>query len=98
MQRPRGGIKGSGTFFRACKHRAPRETEKGSRPLRPLRCIGCAVLNNNRRGVTRFFRQEPSVSQRDQPRNPTSLTLLERVKANDQQAWQRLLGLYSPLV
>ena len=38
------------------------------------------------------------MSQRDQPRNLTSLTLLERVKANDQQAWQRLVDLYSPLV
>ena len=34
----------------------------------------------------------------EQPRDLTSLTLLERVKANDQQAWQRLVGLYSPLV
>ena len=34
----------------------------------------------------------------DQPRDLTSLTLLERVKANDQQAWQRLMDLYSPLV
>jgi RNA polymerase sigma-70 factor (ECF subfamily) len=32
------------------------------------------------------------------PRDKTSLSLLERVKANDQQAWQRLLDLYSPLV
>jgi hypothetical protein len=38
------------------------------------------------------------VSPRDQPRNLTSLSLLERVKADDQQAWQRLVGLYSPLV
>ena len=29
----------------------------------------------------------------DQPRDLTSLTLLERVKANDQQAWQRLVEL-----
>jgi RNA polymerase sigma-70 factor (ECF subfamily) len=34
----------------------------------------------------------------DQPSDLTSLSLLERVKANDQQAWQRLVGLYSPLV
>jgi RNA polymerase sigma-70 factor (ECF subfamily) len=34
----------------------------------------------------------------EQPRDLTSLTLLERVKANDQQAWQRLVSLYSPLV
>jgi RNA polymerase sigma-70 factor (ECF subfamily) len=38
------------------------------------------------------------VSQREQPGNLTSLSLLERVKADDQQAWQRLVGLYSPLV
>jgi RNA polymerase sigma-70 factor (ECF subfamily) len=38
------------------------------------------------------------VPARDQPQNLTSLTLLERVRANDQQAWQRLVGLYSPLV
>jgi hypothetical protein len=29
---------------------------------------------------------------------PTSRTLLERVRANDQQAWQRLVKLYTPLV
>jgi len=29
---------------------------------------------------------------------PTSRTLLERVRANDQQAWQRLVELYKPLV
>jgi RNA polymerase sigma-70 factor (ECF subfamily) len=28
----------------------------------------------------------------------TSLSLLDRVKADDQQAWQRLVGLYTPLV
>jgi RNA polymerase sigma-70 factor (ECF subfamily) len=28
----------------------------------------------------------------------TSLTLLDRIKANDQHAWQRLVDLYSPLV
>jgi RNA polymerase sigma-70 factor (ECF subfamily) len=38
------------------------------------------------------------VPARDQPQNLTSLTLLERIRANDQQAWQRLVGLYSPLV
>ena len=38
------------------------------------------------------------MSPRDQPRNLTSLSLLERVKADDQQAWQRLVGLYTPLV
>jgi len=38
------------------------------------------------------------LSQRDQPRDLTSLSLLDRVKADDQQAWQRLVGLYSPLV
>ena len=38
------------------------------------------------------------MSQRDQPRDLTSLSLLDRVKADDQQAWQRLVGLYSPLV
>jgi RNA polymerase sigma-70 factor (ECF subfamily) len=32
------------------------------------------------------------------PKDATSLSLLERVKANDQQAWQRLLDLYTPLV
>jgi RNA polymerase sigma-70 factor, ECF subfamily len=30
--------------------------------------------------------------------DPTSRSLLLRVKANDQEAWQRLIGLYSPLV
>src|SRR5262245_49753731 len=38
------------------------------------------------------------VPQRDQPKDLTSLSLLERVKADDQQAWQRLVGLYAPLV
>jgi RNA polymerase sigma-70 factor (ECF subfamily) len=38
------------------------------------------------------------VSQRDQSGNLTSLSLLDRVKAHDQQAWQRLVGLYTPLV
>jgi RNA polymerase sigma-70 factor (ECF subfamily) len=38
------------------------------------------------------------VSQRDQSGNLTSLSLLDRVKADDQQAWQRLVGLYTPLV
>ena len=38
------------------------------------------------------------MSQRDQPRDLTSLSLLDRVKADDQQAWQRLVGLYTPLV
>lgn len=44
---------------------------------------------------------------RDEPRTPaqdvrgkrtTPLTLLERVKRNDQQAWERFVHLYSPLV
>jgi RNA polymerase sigma-70 factor (ECF subfamily) len=30
--------------------------------------------------------------------DPTSRSLLLRVKANDQEAWQRLMSLYSPLV
>jgi RNA polymerase sigma-70 factor (ECF subfamily) len=38
------------------------------------------------------------LSQSDQPTNLTSLSLLERVKADDQQAWQRLMDLYAPLV
>ena len=38
------------------------------------------------------------MSQRDQSGNLTSLSLLDRVKAHDQQAWQRLVGLYTPLV
>jgi RNA polymerase sigma-70 factor (ECF subfamily) len=38
------------------------------------------------------------VSQRNRPGNLTSLSLLDRVKADDQQAWQRLVGLYTPLV
>ena len=29
---------------------------------------------------------------------PTSLTLLDRVRSRDQDAWQKLLHLYSPLV
>jgi len=37
------------------------------------------------------------VSQRDKG-NLTSLSLLDRVKADDQQAWQHLVGLYTPLV
>jgi RNA polymerase sigma-70 factor (ECF subfamily) len=41
---------------------------------------------------------EQTVSQREQRRDLTSLSLLERVKADDQQAWQRLVGLYTPLV
>src|SRR5262245_59545806 len=28
---------------------------------------------------------------------PTSLTLLQRVRANDQEAWRRLVDLYEPL-
>ncbi|CAN5565580.1 sigma-70 family RNA polymerase sigma factor [soil metagenome] len=31
-------------------------------------------------------------------RQSTSLTLLERLRSNDQEAWQRLLRLYGPLV
>src|SRR5271165_5191580 len=31
-------------------------------------------------------------------KQPTSLTLLERVRANDPAAWERLLHLYRPLV
>ena len=38
------------------------------------------------------------MSERDQPRDLTSLSLLDRVKADDQQAWKRLVGLYTPLV
>jgi RNA polymerase sigma-70 factor (ECF subfamily) len=38
------------------------------------------------------------VSQRDKSGNLTSLSLLGRVKADDQQAWQHLVGLYTPLV
>ena len=38
------------------------------------------------------------MTQRDQSGNLTSLSLLDRVKADDQQAWQRLVGLYTPLV
>ena len=38
------------------------------------------------------------MTQRDQAKNLTSLSLLERVKADDQQAWQRLVDLYAPLV
>ncbi len=38
-------------------------------------------------------------SSRDAPRhgNETSLSLLERIKGKDNQAWQRLLDLYRPL-
>lgn len=32
------------------------------------------------------------------PAQPTSLTLIDRVRGNDQDAWQRLLRLYTPLV
>jgi RNA polymerase sigma-70 factor (ECF subfamily) len=32
------------------------------------------------------------------PRRGTSLTLLERVRANDADAWRRMVDLYSPLV
>ena len=39
-------------------------------------------------------------SSRDAPRhgNETSLSLLERIKGKDSQAWQRLLDLYRPLI
>ena len=57
------------------------------------------TLSYNRLGVTRLFPGEvQTVSQRDQSANRTSLSLLERVKADDQQAWQRLVRLYTPLV
>jgi RNA polymerase sigma-70 factor (ECF subfamily) len=57
------------------------------------------TLSYNRPGVTRLFSsEERTVSQRDQAGNLTSLSLLDRVKADDQQAWQRLVGLYAPLV
>src|SRR5262249_3176367 len=57
------------------------------------------ILSYNRPGVTRLFPGEAqTVSQRDQSGNLTSLSLLDGVKADDQQAWQRLVGLYSPLV
>jgi RNA polymerase sigma-70 factor (ECF subfamily) len=39
----------------------------------------------------------PGAGQRD-PGVNTSLTLLERVRANDAEAWRRLVFLYSPLV
>jgi RNA polymerase sigma-70 factor (ECF subfamily) len=45
-----------------------------------------------------FLGREQTVPQRDQSGNLTSLSLLDRVKADDQQAWQRLVGLYTPLV
>jgi RNA polymerase sigma-70 factor (ECF subfamily) len=48
--------------------------------------------------ATWLLAQEQQVPAREQPQNLTSLTLLDRVRANDQQAWQRLVGLYSPLV
>jgi RNA polymerase sigma-70 factor, ECF subfamily len=32
------------------------------------------------------------------PDRATSLTLLDRVRASDQDAWGRLVGLYGPLV
>jgi RNA polymerase sigma-70 factor (ECF subfamily) len=48
--------------------------------------------------VRRDYFLEPTVSPRDQSGNLTSLSLLDRVKADDQQAWQRLVGLYTPLV
>jgi RNA polymerase sigma-70 factor (ECF subfamily) len=48
--------------------------------------------------VTRLFPgAEQTVFQRDKSGNMTSLSLLERVKADDQQAWQHLVGLCTPL-
>src|SRR5262249_7352161 len=57
------------------------------------------TLSYNRPRVTRLFPgEEQAVSQRDRSGNLTSLSLLDRVKADDPQAWQRLVGLYTPLV
>jgi RNA polymerase sigma-70 factor (ECF subfamily) len=39
----------------------------------------------------------PSVSSNSEP-NPTSSTLLVRIRAKDQEAWRKLVHLYSPLV
>ncbi len=39
-----------------------------------------------------------STPSRDSARESTSSSLLERVKQNDQEAWERLVGIYSPLV
>jgi RNA polymerase sigma-70 factor (ECF subfamily) len=42
---------------------------------------------------------EPSSSHRDPPSSgATSRSLLERVKADDESAWEKLVGLYGPLV
>src|SRR5262249_41472376 len=63
------------------------------------RSLPARILSYNRPGVTRFFSgAEQTVSQRDKSGNLTSLSLLGRVKADDQQAWQHLVGLYTPLV
>src|SRR5579871_3849706 len=35
---------------------------------------------------------------KDEGPESTSLSLLERIKAHDQAAWERMVGLYSPLV
>ncbi len=35
---------------------------------------------------------------KDEDPESTSLSLLERIKAHDQAAWERMVGLYSPLV
>src|SRR6516165_300609 len=63
------------------------------------RVLASAYPTYNRPGVTRLFPGEAqTVSPRDQSGNLTSLSLLDRVKADDQQAWQHLVGLYTPLV
>ena len=39
-----------------------------------------------------------SIAERPQPSTATSRSLLDRVKADDAAAWDRLVGLYAPLV
>src|SRR5262249_45167930 len=38
------------------------------------------------------------MTERKRPAQPTPLSLLQRARANDQQAWSRLAALYQPLV
>lgn len=40
----------------------------------------------------------PASEDNSRPFNTTSASLLERVKANDEHAWQRLVAIYAPLV
>lgn len=57
--------------------------------LRPSKCVPQIYLPN--------FMTDPNVNP-DSPTNATSLSLLERVKHDENQAWESLVDLYAPII